>query len=1123
MSDDPRVLELLEEILESGLTPEEACIDSPDLLADVRDHLARYQRVEAQLEVMFPSSSAASSTSGGGRPRRPVGALPEIPGYTVLEVLGRGGMGVVYKARQLKLNRAVALKMLLYGAYASPAELSRFMREAKAVAALQHAHVVQLYDIGERDGCPYFTMELMAGGNLGQKLAGAPQPAREAASLLSKLVAAIVAAHQAGIVHRDLKPANVLLASDGTPKIADFGLAHDIEAVQGLTLSGARIGTPSYMSPEQAMGRTGRIGPPADIYSLGAILYEMLTGRPPFRGESAAETERQLLSEDPAPPSRLNARVPRDLETICLKCLQKNPEKRYATAAALGEDLRRYLAGEAISARRSGPAERFVRWARRRPATATAIAGTVVVAAMLLGGGVWLTLQQSERRHAVEADLRDVTRLQEQARWAAARSTLERAEARLGAGTPADLRNRFDRVRHDLDLVIQLDTIRLTRVTRGLPHMYKVQAADAYSGAFAAAGLVEPADPPDRVAARIRASAVQVAVVDALEDWIVCADDPKKRGWLIEVARRADPDATGWRDRILDADAWQDRAAVNQIIHEVPVERESLSLLLVLAERLKASGGDTLDFVKRVQAEHPTDFWANLVAGNSVLFRGPKAGESYENLPKEAIGYFRAALAIRPDAAVGYCVVGDALRQGRSLDAALRYYQKALEHDPRYARAYTNIGLTYRLEGKPDLAIDYCRKAIPLDPNYAWTYFELANAQRAKGELEEAGINFRKAFALDPTITTASDGLQNVLIRQGRIRDVWAAWKASLSADPQPLDNWIGYGQLSLFLGMPDEYARVRRELLTRFSDSPDASVCERTSRACLLMPVTGDELQKAAAMADRAAAAKTTVDPRAYPYYLFAKGLADYRAGRWADAAAVMRGGASAASVPGPRLVLAMAEYRLGDSPAARASLAAGVTRFDWSPAQADKRDAWIWHVLRREAEAMILPHLAEFRAGTYWPADNDERLALTGVCQFEGWNARAARLYTESLDADPSLAKKPGADLRFNAARLAAMAGCGRGAGPEHSTDADRARWRSAARGWIAAELADGQEQLAEGSIKKRTLHERAAKWMSSPEFAGVRDAAALQALPPAETEQWAALWRQVQAVLDATTDRH
>src|SRR5271166_665632 len=288
MPGDPRVHGLVEEILESDRTPEQVCQDCPELLNAVHDRLRRVRALEAQVDSLFPTSGSVPAP-----PDPPDGKPRQLPGYEVQAMLGRGGMGVVYKARHLRLNRIVALKMLLSGAYAGPRERARFQHEAEAVANLRHPSIVQVYDVGDHDGCPYFTMELLEGGSLVQALAGSPQPARQVAALVVMLAEAVQVAHQAGIVHRDLKPGNILLTAEGTPKVADFGLARHFEGEAGLTLSGTRMGTPSYMAPEQVVGKAGIIGPATDIYALGALLYEMLTGRPPFRGETAAETERQ--------------------------------------------------------------------------------------------------------------------------------------------------------------------------------------------------------------------------------------------------------------------------------------------------------------------------------------------------------------------------------------------------------------------------------------------------------------------------------------------------------------------------------------------------------------------------------------------------------------------------------------------------------------------------------------------------------------------------------------------------------------------------------------------------------------------------------------------------------------
>jgi eukaryotic-like serine/threonine-protein kinase len=295
---------------------------------------------------------------------------PVVAGYEILGELGRGGMGVVYKARQVGLDRVVALKMILAGAHAGADERARFRREAEAVARLQHPDIVQVHEVGEQEGRPYFSMEFLEGGSLARKLGGIPLPARQAAEVVRRLAEAVHYAHQRGVVHRDLKPANVLLTADGTPKITDFGLAKRLDQEAGQSRTGDVLGTPSYMAPEQAFRGPHAIGPAVDIYALGAILYDLLTGRPPFQAATPWETVQQVLSEEPVRPARLQPQVPRDLETICLKCLQKEPRQRYASAGALADDLVRLLEGRPIVARPVGPFGRSWRWCRRNPAVA---------------------------------------------------------------------------------------------------------------------------------------------------------------------------------------------------------------------------------------------------------------------------------------------------------------------------------------------------------------------------------------------------------------------------------------------------------------------------------------------------------------------------------------------------------------------------------------------------------------------------------------------------------------------------------------------------------------------------------------------------------------------------------
>jgi serine/threonine-protein kinase len=1106
MTDDTQVQKLLDEIFESERTPEEVCRDHPELLPEVRQRCRQMRIVEAELDVLFPTPAPGQTKTPA--PWHPGASLPRIPGYEVEAVIGRGGMGIVYMARDLRLHRPIALKMLLAGAYAGRQERERFFREAEALAGLRHANIVQVFGADDHDGLPYFTMEYVEGGSLAQRIAGTPQPARQAAALVGTLAEAVQAAHQGGIVHRDLKPGNILLTADGTPKIADFGLARYFDDGPAMTLSGVRVGTPSYMAPEQALGKRQAVGPAADVYALGAILYEMLTGRPPFRGETTAETERQVLAEEPVPPSRLNAKVPRDLETISLKCLHKNPQRRYPTAAALAEDLCRFQQGKPIAARPAGPVERAGRWARRHPTVTATLAASLLAAAALVGLSWWLVAEQAHKRDAVEAVLKEVARLQEQARWGEARAALDLADARLGSGGPDDLRRRVGQARRDLELVMKLDDIRLRRVTRGELAFYKAQANGAYADAFEGAGLGTAREDPAMVAARVKASAVRPALVAALDDWAVCGGDKDERDWLLAVARQADPDPAGWRDRILDPKTWDDAAALTELAGTVPVEGQPVSLLLALGERLRAAGGEAEPLLRRVQKEYSADFWANLILGNALLQRQPW----------EAAGYYRAALAGRPGDAVGYCAVGDALRLQNLLTDATDYYQKSIRRDPRYARAHSDLGLVLEAQGRPDDAMACYRRAVELDPDYAWPQHNLANALRAQGRLDEACEHSQKALRLDPGNVEARKCLVSILMRKGRGQEALDDWRKALAAsNPRDPEAWYGYAELCLFLGREEEYRRARRDLLARFGDDPSPYHAEPLGRCCLLLPATADELGKAVTLTDRAVASKEGTPRKVYKYFLFAKGLAEYRQGHLAGAITTMNGEASTAMGPCPRLIVAMAQHRQGQQKQARKTLAAAVSAFDWSAPEADRRDLWIYHILRREAEAMILPNLSGFLEGSYRPQENDERLALMGVCQFRGLGGVAARMYADAFAADPNLADDLKAEYRYRAARCAALAGCGLSKDADTLGEAERTRWREKAREWLRADLAARTRTLAGASGTARGDIRKLLKgWQTAPDLAGLRDPEALEKLLADEQRECRALWNEVAAVL-------
>lgn len=436
----------------------------PQHAARLQERLTRGDRTNSLISLCPPNATVT-------RVRKTDEPLPTVDGYELLGELGRGGMGVVYKARQLGLNRIVALKMVLGGPFAEPEFQARFQSEAEAIARLQHPNIVQVFAIGIQESplghafsCPYFSQEYVSGGSLASRLNRAPQPPRAAARFMETLARAVHYAHEQGVVHRDLKPANILLEiadsrleiadrrqhpqsaisnlESAIPKIGDFGLAKQLDntGTASPTISGTLLGTPEYMAPEQARCDDA-IGPAVDTYALGVILYEMLTGRRPFEGSTALDVLEQVRQQEPVPPRRLQARTPRDLETICLKCLHKEPARRYASALALAEDLQRFLAGEPIRARPVSLPERAWRWARRRPALAGLLAFILV---LLLASAVTIT---AAWRYAVlgwnEADVKR-TEAEHQRQLAEQRQEVTETNLYFSRITQADLARRLE-------------------------------------------------------------------------------------------------------------------------------------------------------------------------------------------------------------------------------------------------------------------------------------------------------------------------------------------------------------------------------------------------------------------------------------------------------------------------------------------------------------------------------------------------------------------------------------------------------------------------------------------------------------------------------------------------------
>jgi serine/threonine-protein kinase len=779
MAGDSRVLGLLEEMLDAGKTPEEACRDCPELLPEVRERWREFRLVDAAVLELLPDDRTAPDI-GAVTPAPTTIDLPQVPGYEVEAVLGRGGMGVVYKARQLVLDRVVAVKMLPPGPFASSQELGRFRRETTALASLRHPNVVQVYDAGDVDGRPYFAMEFVEGDSLARKLAGTPHPARQTAELLATLARAVEVAHRAGIVHRDLKPANILLTADGTPKVSDFGLARRLEGGEGLTRSGAAVGTPSYMAPEQAQGEVGAVGPATDVYALGALLYECLTGRPPFRAESDLATIYQVVNQDPVRPSRLNHTVPRDLETICLKCLEKDQRRRYASAAALAEELQRFQRDEPIAARSAGPLERGLRWARRKPTGAALVATAVALVGLAVGGGVWLARQRAELRSEVGTAVAQAVSLRKRFHFHEARALLQEARQRLGSGGPDDLRRQVDRERADLDLAENLDKARLLAATpvggkfeaAGVGSLY---AEALYEETLAKAGLGAPGDDSEAAAARVLGSAVGAELVAALDDWASITADKARRAWLLAVARAADPDPS--RDRLRQPELWDNGPGLTKLVAELPVGELSSQLTTALGRVLLKNRGNAVPLLTAAQDRDPQDFWLNFELGWAL---------NVSERSNEALGFYRAALALRPEASPAHNGVGVALGYLGRDDEAIRYFEQALKIDPNLIMAHVNLGMLLRARGRLDEAIGHFEEVIRLDPNASGQVrVYLGEVLLTRGRVDEGIGHLQQAIRLDPKVSVKTRNLLGDALRStGRLNEAIGQYQESIRLDP---------------------------------------------------------------------------------------------------------------------------------------------------------------------------------------------------------------------------------------------------------------------------------------------------------------------------------------------------
>ena len=730
---------------------------------------------------------------------------PTIPGYEILGLLGRGGMGIVYKARDLRLDRMVALKMVLPGSHVSDHVVARMLAEARAVARLQHPQLVQIYDIVEYDGRPLLVFEFIEGGTLADRISKGQVEFKQAATWMENIARSIQFAHSRGIVHRDLKPSNILMTAVESPKISDFGLARQMDNDIRQTHSGMLIGTPSYMAPEQAELKQGSLGTPVDLYALGAILYEMLTGRPPFRGASILETLEMVRSQEPVSIRRLNRKVPRDLETICMKCLQKNPLARYSSAQLLADDLARFLRHESILARPSGMVECVMRWIKRNPTVSLLLGGistaTTVGVAMLL----WLQadrlakLHEHDRRarHAgIEANvlLEETISLYGKAQgadrnlglWADAREAINRAERAADAGdAPLAIRKRVKELRaqivqHEKNqrLIIRLAEIQASMGDDLLAsNDQDFPAADsAYSQAFCDFMETEfDETDPELNAKRLGGidATFRVELAAAIDNWryvrfVLKSMDAKyslDASNLHSTSRLLDPDPL--RNQIRDAIDKKDRTLLSGIAMQMdpsaqPVQTINLVGLYLYWLQHSQDFSEEIQFFKKAQPFHERDFQINHNL-TYCLLRADRADEAEQ--------YSLTEIIVRPNSAAAWQDRANILNKcGRESDAIIAYLRTAALA-PRTISGLELAGYLLDIQGRKEEAITVYREAAKRIVRYHPLKFTLSNSWKKHGLVDEVIAEYQKALENTPENEQMRQGLISLYFDNSRWAD----------------------------------------------------------------------------------------------------------------------------------------------------------------------------------------------------------------------------------------------------------------------------------------------------------------------------------------------------------------
>jgi serine/threonine protein kinase/tetratricopeptide (TPR) repeat protein len=1197
-----RIVERLTRRLQKGEP-----LDLSELARQYPAYAGQLAEVWPALQALADLERAASEVPGGGLPQQGVEAHGELGDFRILRQVGRGGMGIVYEAEQISLNRPVALKVLPFASTLDARQLQRFKNEAQAAAALHHTNIVPVFATGCERGVHYYAMQFIDGHTVADLISELRRPAealaphveptgpyladrdatppaatlptertarspahfRTVARLGVQAAEALEHAHQLGIVHRDIKPGNLLVDVRGNLWVTDFGLAH-CQSQAGLTMTGDLVGTLRYMSPEQALAKRVPIDHRTDIYSLGATLYELLTLAPVFSGGDREELLRQIAFEEPRKPRRLNKAIPPELETIVLKALEKNPAERYATAQDLADDLGRWLKDEPIRARRPSLVLRARKWARRhRPV----VAGS---AAVILAGLIFalvLAFSYERRRaatkRAVTTALARVETLLDQGdkqtdnpeQWQAtarlAEEALESAEKLLATGEGTDeLRAQVREVRTvvkravtDSQMLVTLDQIRLEQTTFRNETFDRAVAAALYAKALGGYGV--DLEAPEAAVALVRGSRLQVALLGALEDWLRVTKNPReqKQLWRVLHAIELEPDA--FRVQWWAATQHGDAAKLLKLAKEASAQRLSATTVSHLATDLRRVSEWTAAerLLRAAQERQPGDFWLNTQLAVYLIDPGRSRERSYAYHPpdpsrrsraEEAIGYLRAALALRSNNPGAHLNLGTALSAKGDLEAAIREYRAALHIERNYAAAHYNLGSALFDQGHQTEAESAYREAIRLKPEYAEAHSELAVLLASQGKKAEAIREYREAIRIRADLFQAHYNLARILLDQGDFTEAIKEYRAVISLQPNHARAHLNLGvalkekrqleaaiqEYQIALKIDPSFAMAHNNLGVALREKGKlADAIQEYRKALQIDPklaLAHNNLGNALlAQGDREAAirayqAALQIDPR-------------YGTAQINLAAALRDGGNLAAAIEEFRAALqinpkfaeayceiGLALVQLGQFRQALQELRRGHELGSKNPRWPYPSGQWL-----REAERMadLDARLPKILKGEDQPAGAGERMALAFLCQtHKKLYAAAARWYGEAFAAQRELAEDLRSGSRYNAACAAALAGCGQGQDAKDLDDAQRARLRAQALQWLRADLAAWSMLLEKDKEKAApVVRQQMKRWLVDPDLARMRGADALARLPAAERQPWQKLWADVKDTLN------